>query len=145
MCFPAYQWQFYKKHDSFIKNIFTRRHNLTNKYISVSSTNQACMQSVKYLIYPKYSGTLTPYHTCSKIWTSTIYYPLLCLKIAGLVASYLGLHCLRVHTVCSVLSIQILVVYKLDMWSALILQLYFVCVCGGIEGWLEKDIHKFWF
>ena len=48
-----------------------------------------------------------PHHTCSKIWTSTIYYPMLCLKIAEWVtnrvdldetprsaASHLGLHCL---------------------------------------------------
>ena len=28
-----------------------------------------------------------PYHICSKIWTSTIYYPSLCLKIAGWVAN----------------------------------------------------------
>ena len=54
-----------------------------------------------YCIYPKYSDTSTPYHTCSKIWTSTIYYLLLCLKIAGCVAnsddpdeSFLDLHCL---------------------------------------------------
>ena len=51
--------------------------------------------------------TLTPCHTCSKIWTSTIYYMLYCLKIAGWVekrvdpdemphsvVSHLGLHCL---------------------------------------------------
>ena len=25
----------------------------------------------------------TPYHTLSKIWTSTIYYPMFCLKLAG--------------------------------------------------------------
>ena len=31
-----------------------------------------------YRIYPKYSNTSTPYHTCSNIWTSTIYYPMLC-------------------------------------------------------------------
>ena len=60
-----------------------------------------------YRIYPKYSDTLTPYHICSKIWTSTIHYPMLCLKIAGWVAnsvdpdetphsaeSHLGLNCL---------------------------------------------------
>ena len=59
-------------------------------------------------IYPKYSDILNPYHTCSKIWTSTIYYPILWLKIAGWeansvtpadetlhsAASHLGLHCL---------------------------------------------------
>ena len=60
-----------------------------------------------YHIYPKYSDTSTPYHTCSKIWTSSIYYLMLYLKIAGWVAnsvdpdetplsaaSHLGLHCL---------------------------------------------------
>ena len=36
-----------------------------------------------YRIYPKYSDTSTPYHICSKILTSTIHYPMLCLKIAG--------------------------------------------------------------
>ena len=40
-----------------------------------------------YRIYPKYSDTSTPYHTCSKIWTSTIHYPMLCLNIAGWVAN----------------------------------------------------------
>ena len=48
-----------------------------------------------------------PYHTCSKMWTSTIYSPMLCINIAGWVvnsvgpdetprsaASHLGLHCL---------------------------------------------------
>ena len=41
----------------------------------------------KYHIYPKYSDTSTPYHICSKIWTSTIHYRMLCLKIAGWVAN----------------------------------------------------------
>ena len=58
-------------------------------------------------IYPKYLGSSTSYHICSKIWTCTIYYLKLCLKIAGWVAnsvdpdemlhsaaSHLGLHCL---------------------------------------------------
>ena len=69
-------------------------------------------QYVYYRIYPKYSDTSTPYHVCSKIWTSTIHYPMLCLKIAGWVAnsvdpdetprsaaSHLGLYCL-VRPVC---------------------------------------------
>ena len=60
-----------------------------------------------YRIYRKYSDTSTPYHLCSKIWASTIHYPMLCLKIAGWVAnsvdpdetprsaaSHLGLYCL---------------------------------------------------
>ena len=33
-----------------------------------------------YHIYPKYSDTSTPYHSCPKIWTRTIYRPMLCLK-----------------------------------------------------------------
>ena len=54
-----------------------------------------------YRIYPKYLDTSTPHHTCS------IYYPILCLNIAGYVAndvdsdetprsaaSHLGLRCL---------------------------------------------------
>ena len=60
-----------------------------------------------YQIYPKFSDNSTPYRTCtcSKIWTSAIYYLMLCLKIAGWVAnnvypdespssaaSHLGLH-----------------------------------------------------
>ena len=62
---------------------------------------------VLYRFYPKYSDTSTPYHICSKIWTSTIHYPMLCLKTAGWVAnsvdpdetprsaaSHLGLYCL---------------------------------------------------
>ena len=63
-------------------------------------------KTVKYHIY-KYWDTSTPYNSCSKIWKSTIYYPMLCLKIAKWVAnsvdpdempcsaaSHLGLHCL---------------------------------------------------
>ena len=46
----------------------------------------ACTATV-YRIYPKYSDISTPYHICSKIWTSTIHYPILCLKIAGWVAN----------------------------------------------------------
>ena len=33
-----------------------------------------------YSIYLKYLNTSFHYHTCSKIWASTIYYPMLCLK-----------------------------------------------------------------
>ena len=40
-------------------------------------------RKLQYRIYPKYSVTSTPYHICSKIGTSTIHYPMLCLKIAG--------------------------------------------------------------
>ena len=35
-----------------------------------------------YPIYTKYFNTSAPSHTCSKIWTSTIHYLFLCLKIA---------------------------------------------------------------
>ena len=38
-------------------------------------------------IYPEYLETSTLYHTCSKIWTSTVYYSMLCLKIARWVAN----------------------------------------------------------
>ena len=36
-----------------------------------------------YPIYPKYSDISTPYHTGSKSLTRTLYYPMLCLNIAG--------------------------------------------------------------
>ena len=45
------------------------------------------LEIAMYRIYPKYSDTSTPYHTCSKIWTSAIYYSMLCLKIAEWVAN----------------------------------------------------------
>ena len=52
-----------------------------------------------YRNYPRYSDISTPYHACSKIRTSTIYYPMLCLKVAGWAVwtllgrvSHLGLH-----------------------------------------------------
>ena len=57
----------------------------------------------EYRIYPKYLDTSTLYHTCSKIWTSTIYYPI-CLKYCCMcgkqtlsAASHLGLQCLLRH------------------------------------------------
>ena len=34
----------------------------------------------KYHIYPKYRDTLSTYHTCPKIWNSSFYYLLMCLK-----------------------------------------------------------------
>ena len=40
-----------------------------------------------YHIYPNYSDTSTPYHICSKIWTSTTYYSIFYLKIAEWVAT----------------------------------------------------------
>ena len=43
-------------------------------------------KTVKYHIY-KYWDTSTPYNSCSKIWKSKIYYPMLCLKIAKWVAN----------------------------------------------------------
>ena len=53
--------------------------------IAIVKANTACCNITVF--YPKYSDTSTPYHICSKIWTSTIYYPMLCLKIAGWVAN----------------------------------------------------------
>ena len=63
-----------------------------------------------YHIYPKYFDTSTPYRTCYKNLNKSIYYPILCLKVAGwvansadpdemphYVASHLGLHCLLRH------------------------------------------------
>ena len=82
--------------------------------IVASLVEKSCQASqFIYCIYPKYSDTSTPYHICSKIWTSTIHYPMLCLKIDGWVAnsvdqdetprsaaSNLGLYCLLRH-ICS--------------------------------------------
>ena len=88
---------------------FTNYINLTKwHYIVKSNTSFFNKKKINACrIYPKYSDTSTPYHTCSKIWTSTIYYPMLCLKIAGSMAkrvdpdepprsaaAHLGLHCL---------------------------------------------------
>ena len=68
------------------------------KMSKILNRKRQALTHANYHIYPKYSDTSTPYHTCSKIWTSTIYYPTLCLKLAGWVdasaASHLGLHCL---------------------------------------------------
>ena len=59
-----------------------------------------------YRIYHKHSDTSTPYHTCSKIWTSTIYYPMLCLKIAGWMVNTLR-RLIWVYTFCSGLFVRI--------------------------------------
>ena len=80
---------------------------LTIRLSLVYKSAEFIIHKMEYRIYPKYSDTLTPYHICSKIWTSTIHYPMLCLKIAGWVAnsvdpdetprsaaSHLGLYCL---------------------------------------------------
>ena len=40
-----------------------------------------------YRIYSKYTDTSTLNHTCSKNWTSPLYNPMLCLKLAGWVAN----------------------------------------------------------
>ena len=40
-----------------------------------------CCLKLGYGIYPKYLDTSTPYHTCSKILTSRIYYPDIMSKI----------------------------------------------------------------
>ena len=56
------------------------------------------------IFYPEYWDTLTPYHTCTKIWNSPFYYPLMCLKYCGMYgkqcrpwsdATDLSLHCLQ--------------------------------------------------
>ena len=75
--------------------------------IGVCAVIRLNMVGPVYRIYLKYSDTSTPNHICSKIWTSTIYYLMLCLNIAGWMAnsvdpdemphsavSHLGLHCL---------------------------------------------------
>ena len=83
--------------------------------------------NVKYFcIYPKYSDTWNPYHTCSKISTSTIYYPLLCQKIArwvknsddpDCVASHQGLHFL-LRPVYSAYTHQAYLLHKfIDIFS----------------------------
>ena len=41
-------------------------------------------KEIDYRIYPKYWDTLTPYHTCLKIWNSLFNYPLMCLKYCGM-------------------------------------------------------------
>ena len=73
----------------------------------------------KYCIYPKYLDTSTPYHSCPKIWTRTIYHLMLCLKnywMSGKrvdpdetprsAASHLR-RLIWVYTVCSGLSVGI--------------------------------------
>ena len=88
-----------------------------------------------YRIYLKHSNTSTPHHSCSKIWRSTIYYPMLCLKIAGWVensvvcgassgSTLFAQACVRIHTVNTVLSVLVsfrfllmsLVGYVLWLW-----------------------------
>ena len=79
----------------------------TTNFINMINAPRRCSKTLIYRIYPKYSDTSTPYHICSKIWTSTIHYPMLCLNMAGWVAnsvdpdetprsaaSHLGLYCL---------------------------------------------------
>ena len=66
-------------------------------------------------MYPTYSDTSTPYHTCSKICAGTIYYPMLSLKNARWVANSVDPAktprsaplILVVHPVYSGLSVQI--------------------------------------
>ena len=82
----------------------TEKKNHPKNYYQILLNNKSS-EFTSYRIYPKYSDTSTPYHTCSKIWISTIYYPILCLQIVGWVAnsadsdemphsvvSHLGLH-----------------------------------------------------
>ena len=110
---------------------------------SVSSEKVCTVKSLirlhrfTYRIYPKFSDSSTTYHTCSKFWTSTIYYPLSCLKIARCVAksvepdempysvaSHQGLHCLhrpvcpdKVNKVCSGYCRLWLSTYALNSFS----------------------------
>ena len=83
----------------------SRMHQLTWALVS-AYTKMILSHGVAYRIYLKYLDYSTPYHTASKIWTSTAYYQMMCLKIARWVAnsvdhemphsgvSHLGLHCL---------------------------------------------------
>ena len=57
-------------------------HAWTYTCILLVSANNKRKKNV-YCIYPRYSDISTSYHACSKIRTSTIYYPMLCLKVAG--------------------------------------------------------------
>ena len=57
------------------------------RHMSAGTFSQNADPIYMYRIYPKYSDTSTSYHICSKIWTSAIHYPMLCLKIAGWVAN----------------------------------------------------------
>ena len=101
----------------FQKSLVCRKANRKRQKLSplwnIAENLPTVSSPLNYRIYSKYSETATPYHTCSKIWTSTTYYPMLCLKIAGWaanridpdetprsVASHLGLHCL-LKPVCS--------------------------------------------
>ena len=114
------------------------------------------MQSTKaqlnqhYRIYPKYSDTSTPYHICSKIWTSTIHYPMLCLKIAGWVAnsvdpdetphsaaSHLGLYCL-LRPVCPNIY------GKYGIYSTRTLFLFFIKISIFFFIFLHDNIIMFW-
>ena len=94
-------------------------------------------------IYPKYSDTSTLYHICSKIWTSTIHYPMLCLKIAGWVsnsvdpdemprsaASYLGLNCL-LRPVCP------------NTYGKYGRQKYYLDIPSDLELWCTANKSKF--
>ena len=86
-----------------------------------------------YRIYPEYSDNSTPYHNCTKFWTSTVYYPMLCLKIAGSVANRVDLMRRRVlrrliwvYTVCSGLSVRIPTVNTVNLSTSLTMR---KCVC----------------
>ena len=51
-----------------------------------------CLHISYYRNYPKYWYTLTPYHTCPKIWTSPFYYLVTLVQIAGCVANSVNPH-----------------------------------------------------
>ena len=94
-----------------------------NDYCYLFANNQLfdfCV--LHYRIYPKDSDTLTVYHSCSKIWTGMIYYPILCLKVHGWVAYSVDPdetpHSVTSHpsyTVCEGMSVRIHTV-KYNIW-----------------------------
>ena len=51
--------------------IFCHKHKRIACEVILTNVNNVCFHAWrnknKYCIYPKYSDTLTPYHTCSKI------------------------------------------------------------------------------
>ena len=68
---------------SLTKNFIEEKEKWTNKVNDKHGHADSLLHNKSYRIYPKYSDNSTPYHICSKILTSTIHYPMLCLKIAG--------------------------------------------------------------
>ena len=50
-------------------------------------TDKTNTTAKRYRTYPKYSDTLSPYHTSPKIWISQVYNLFLWVKVAGWVVS----------------------------------------------------------